>query len=52
MPAMYPGPGLVEEMMMREARQVVAAFFERLWNGRELDLAEEIIAPDCTTHQL
>ena len=37
---------------MREARQLVAAFFERLWNGRELDLAEEIIAPDCTTHQL
>ena len=37
---------------MREARQVVTAFFERLWNGRELDLAEELIAPGCTTHQL
>ncbi|MBV9883099.1 MAG: ester cyclase [Sphingomonadaceae bacterium] len=37
---------------MREARQVVAAFFERLWNARKLDLAEELIDPDCRTHQL
>jgi len=37
---------------MSEATEVVAAFFERIWNGRELALADELIDPDCRTHQL
>jgi predicted ester cyclase len=37
---------------MDEAREVVDQFFERLWNGRELDLADRLIDPDCQTHQL
>ena len=37
---------------MREASEVVTAFFERIWNGRELGLADELIDPDCRTHQL
>ena len=37
---------------MRDAATVVDCFFERLWNGRELDLADELIDPDCVTHQL
>ena len=37
---------------MNEAAKIVSAFFERLWNGRELALADELIDPDCRTHQL
>lgn len=40
------------EQIMSEAREVVNHFFERLWNARELDLAERLIDPDCRTHQL
>jgi steroid delta-isomerase-like uncharacterized protein len=31
---------------------VVRRFFEQLWNDRRLDLAPELIAADCVTHQL
>lgn len=31
---------------------VVRRFYEELWNQRRLDLADEIIAADCITHQL
>jgi steroid delta-isomerase-like uncharacterized protein len=37
---------------MRSSAEVARAFFERVWNGRELDLLDEIVAPDCVTHQL
>jgi predicted ester cyclase len=37
---------------MSDALSVVRAFFERLWNARELELAETLIHPDCRTHQL
>lgn len=36
---------------MRDPVDVVTDFFERLWNGRELHLAEALIASDCVTHQ-
>jgi len=28
------------------------AFFERMWNGHELELLNQIVAPGCVTHQL
>jgi predicted ester cyclase len=37
---------------MRDAKAVVDCFFDRLWNGRELDLADELFDPDCRTRQL
>lgn len=37
---------------MRSPKEVVEAFYERLWNGRELALAPELVHPDCRTHQL
>jgi steroid delta-isomerase-like uncharacterized protein len=32
--------------------QLVRRFIEELWNGRKPELAEELIARDCRTHQL
>lgn len=31
---------------------VVQRFVNELWNGRQLDVADEIFATDCITHQL
>ena len=31
---------------------IVQRFVEELWNNRNLDVADEIFAPDCVTHQL
>ncbi|HEX8566494.1 MAG TPA: ester cyclase [Pyrinomonadaceae bacterium] len=31
---------------------IVRRFIEELWNERKLDVADEIFAPDCLTHQL
>ena len=31
---------------------IVQRFVDELWNGRKLDTADEIFAPDCITHQL
>jgi steroid delta-isomerase-like uncharacterized protein len=31
---------------------VVQQFVEKLWNRRDLDMAEELFASDCHTHQL
>jgi steroid delta-isomerase-like uncharacterized protein len=32
--------------------QLVRRFIEELWNGRKLELADELIAKGCQTHQL
>lgn len=35
-----------------ENKAIVRRFYEELWNERKVEIAEEIIAPDCLTHQL
>lgn len=35
-----------------DSRDVVLCFFEKVWNGRDLALLDEIVYPDCRTHQL
>lgn len=39
---------------MNEERNkaVVKRFIERMWNQRQLELADELFAADCVTHQL
>ena len=33
-------------------KSVSRRFFEELWNERRLELADEVVAADCVTHQL
>jgi steroid delta-isomerase-like uncharacterized protein len=33
-------------------KAVVKRFIEEMWNQRKLELADELFAPDCITHQL
>jgi steroid delta-isomerase-like uncharacterized protein len=39
-------------MSAAENKAIVRQFYEDLWNGRNLDLADELFADDCVTHQL
>lgn len=37
---------------MVDPKQLVSRFVEELWNERRLDVADEIFAENCVTHQL
>lgn len=37
---------------MHPAQEIVRRFVEELWNARRLEVADEIFADDCVTHQL
>ncbi|HEX8180706.1 MAG TPA: ester cyclase [Pyrinomonadaceae bacterium] len=39
-------------MSATESKTVARRFIEELWNARRLELADELFAPDCVTHQL
>jgi hypothetical protein len=37
-------------MSSDENKAIVQRFYQELWNERQIILAEELIAADCTTH--
>jgi steroid delta-isomerase-like uncharacterized protein len=39
-------------MSAEQNKAIVRRFIEELWNNRNLDVADEIFAADCITHQL
>ena len=39
-------------MSVEQNKAIVSRFYEELWNDRNLSIADEIISPDCVTHQL
>ncbi|HYG09545.1 MAG TPA: ester cyclase [Pyrinomonadaceae bacterium] len=39
-------------MLASDNKAVVRRFYEELWNDRKIEIADEIIAADCLTHQL
>ncbi|MCA1566928.1 MAG: ester cyclase [Acidobacteria bacterium] len=39
-------------MLANDHKAVVRRFYEELWNERRVEIADEIIAADCVTHQL
>jgi steroid delta-isomerase-like uncharacterized protein len=40
------------KMSLERNKSVTRRFIEEIWNNRQLDVADEIFAPDCITHQL
>lgn len=43
---------IAEERTMEANKAVVQRFIEELWNQRKIELADELFAEDCITHQL
>jgi predicted ester cyclase len=39
-------------MSAEECKTIARRFIAELWNERRLELADELFAPDCVTHQL
>jgi predicted ester cyclase len=39
-------------MSVEQNKEIVSRFYEELWNKRKFSVADEIISPDCVTHQL
>lgn len=37
---------------MEPAKHIIERFVEELWNGRRLEVADQIFSEDCVTHQL
>jgi steroid delta-isomerase-like uncharacterized protein len=35
-----------------ENKKIVTRFIEEMWNQRKLEIADELFAPNCVTHQL
>jgi steroid delta-isomerase-like uncharacterized protein len=42
----------MEGMSTDQTKAIIQRFIEELWNNRNLDVADEIFAADCVTHQL
>ena len=39
-------------MSAEQNKAIVLRFYEELWNQRRIDIADELVAPECVTHQL
>ena len=39
-------------MTLEDNKKLVTWFIEEIWNQRHLDVADEVFAADCITHQL
>src|SRR5919199_3150068 len=39
-------------MSVAEAKALARRFIAELWNERRMEVADELFAPDCVTHQL
>ncbi|HEY8561202.1 MAG TPA: ester cyclase [Pyrinomonadaceae bacterium] len=39
-------------MSAEQNKTIIRRFFDELWNARKLEVADEIFAPECVTHQL
>ena len=39
-------------MSIEQNKAIVARFYEELWNNRKVEVADEIFAGECVTHQL
>ena len=50
--ALREAPGLKETMSAAQNKAIVSRFYEELWNDRNLQVADELFADDCVTHQL
>ena len=39
-------------MSAEDGKRIARRFIEELWNERRMEVADELFAPDCVTHQL